>query len=149
MQSGFLDPPADFEAASPGSGSAAGWPAARSDGKNRSLSAAQDKNEKAHELQTILCNSTDSPVTPKKDEIRYLNEEPGSDQGQTAVLAVKAVMICIEGKVIQIKESEKQHKRAFRCDNRYRGINHKNNPSELPFCSFSTLGAHTDMEPHK
>ncbi len=46
-------------------------------------------------------------------EIRYLNEEPGSDQSKTAVLAVKSVMIRIEGKMIQIKESEKQHKRSF------------------------------------
>lgn len=50
----------------------------------------------------------------KKAEIRYLNEEPGGDQSQTAVLAVKAVMIRIEGKVIKIKKSEKQHKRYFR-----------------------------------
>lgn len=54
------------------------------------------------------------PNYKKKSEIRYLNEEPGSDQSQAAVLAIKAVMIRIEGKVIQIKKSEKQHKRYFR-----------------------------------
>lgn len=54
------------------------------------------------------------PNYKKKSKIRYLNEEPGSDQSQAAVLAIKAVMIRIEGKVIQIKKSEKQHKRYFR-----------------------------------
>lgn len=39
----------------------------------------------------------------------HLNEEPGGDQGQTAVLTVEAVVICIEGKVVQIEEPE-EHK---------------------------------------
>lgn len=35
-----------------------------------------------------------------------LNKEPGCDQGQAAVLAVKAVMVSVEGKVVQVKEPQ-------------------------------------------
>lgn len=37
-----------------------------------------------------------------------LDEEPGGDQGQAAVLAVEAVVVGIEGKVVQIEEPETQ-----------------------------------------
>lgn len=35
-----------------------------------------------------------------------LDEEPGGDQGQAAVLPVEAVVIGIEGEVVQIEEPE-------------------------------------------
>lgn len=38
-----------------------------------------------------------------------LDEEPGSDQGQAAVLAVEAVVIGVEGKVVQIEKPETQN----------------------------------------
>lgn len=37
-----------------------------------------------------------------------LDEEPGGDQGQAAVLPVEAVVIRIEGEVVQIEEPETQ-----------------------------------------
>ena len=40
----------------------------------------------------------------------HLDEEPGSDQSQAAVLPVEAVVIRVEGKMIQIEEPEKQRR---------------------------------------
>lgn len=37
-----------------------------------------------------------------------LDEEPGGDQGQAAVLAVKAVVVGVEGKVVEIEEPGKE-----------------------------------------
>lgn len=36
-----------------------------------------------------------------------LDEEPGCDEGQAAVLTVEAVVVGVEGKVVQIEKSEK------------------------------------------
>lgn len=44
----------------------------------------------------------------KEDDVGSdLDEEPGGDQCQAAVLTVEAVVICVEGKVVQIEEPEK------------------------------------------
>ena len=40
----------------------------------------------------------------------YLNEEPGCDEGKTAVLPVEAVMVGIEYKVIQVEKPETYNK---------------------------------------
>lgn len=37
-----------------------------------------------------------------------LDEEPGGHQGQAAVLTVEAVVVGIEGKVVQIEEPEEE-----------------------------------------
>ena len=34
----------------------------------------------------------------------YLYEEPGGDLGQAAVLSIKTVVVCIERKVVEVKE---------------------------------------------
>lgn len=34
----------------------------------------------------------------------HLDEEPGRDQGQAAVLAVKAVVVGVEGEVVEVEE---------------------------------------------
>lgn len=44
-----------------------------------------------------------------------LDEEPGGDQGQAAVLTIEAVVIGVEGEVVQIEEPETQkHKNTSR-----------------------------------
>lgn len=40
------------------------------------------------------------------DDASHLDEEPGGDKRQAAVLAVEAVVIGVEGKVIEIEEPE-------------------------------------------
>lgn len=45
-------------------------------------------------------------MTVDDDSGSDLNEEPGGDQGQAAVLTVEAIVIGVEGKVVQIEESE-------------------------------------------
>lgn len=45
----------------------------------------------------------------------YLDEEPGGDQRQAAVLAVEAVVVCIEGKVIQVEEPGTQQQLQLQC----------------------------------
>lgn len=52
-----------------------------------------------------------------------LDEEPGGDQGQTAVLTVEAVVIGVEGKVVQIKEPEK-HKDDVQTHTHYYILKH-------------------------
>lgn len=41
----------------------------------------------------------------------HLDEEPGSDQCQTAVLTVKAIVVGVERKVVQIEEPEETETR--------------------------------------
>lgn len=51
-------------------------------------------------------------MTVDDDSGSDLNEEPGGDQGQAAVLTVEAIVIGVEGKVVQIEESgnkQQQH----------------------------------------
>lgn len=44
-------------------------------------------------------------MTVDDDSGSDLNEEPGGDQGQAAVLTVETIVIGVEGKVVQIEES--------------------------------------------
>lgn len=45
-----------------------------------------------------------------------LDEEPGGDQGQAAVLAVEAVVVGVEGKVVQIEEPEREREGEQLCE---------------------------------
>ena len=46
------------------------------------------------------------------DDGSDLDEEPGCDQGQAAVLPIEAVVVGVEGKVVEIEEPE-EHKQPF------------------------------------
>lgn len=38
------------------------------------------------------------------DDDTYLDEEPGSDEGEAAVLAIEAVVVGVEGEMVKVEE---------------------------------------------